>query len=541
MLAFQYHDRQIITMNAPERASTLPLLLFTMALTLPGWSIGATTNWWNLDWPLRQNIQISTGANTPDKGYADYTARLTGLDTASLIADNQLEPDCSDLRVLYWDGSGWSNLAYHLLNCNSASSDLRFAMQADVPASSSDDNYYLYFGNPGAGAAPALSPTNVYLWFDDGASNRIGSGTGAGRTGSQYLHGRTDAWHGTGWDDSATWNAAGYYDFDTGDNFTSGYRRGVDERDVLVEAEFFHTDCYAINMTTGVAARIITSGSGGSENSSHYLAAQRGENSNCSGGGYAGDGDVDENQRANTAVDGPNPAAIIENQWRKQALAVFGGATTNVRYWDNDSAWSNPGYPTVTTNISNSYTTSVTARGEAGIMTAQDQGRWRNLLIRRYVEPEPTLTEQGGTEVKNPDLTVVHDVDQPGRDPGTVATWQVTASNTGDGPALEVVIEFQLEQFFWFDLDPASDPGGPPLDGSLAMACVSGCPGSGGLSINSVDYSDDGGATFNYIPSSGAGGAPAGYDGNITDVRVTMSGRLARTESVVLEYKGQVQ
>jgi hypothetical protein len=428
---------------------------------------------------------------------------------------------------------------YHLINCDSASSDLRFALQADLANNTTDDNYYLYYANPDAPAPTAVTPTNVYLWYDDAASNRIGTGTQGSRTGSQYVHGRMDDWHGTGWDDSATWNSAGYYEADTGDNFTSGYRRAVNERDVLVEAEFFHTDCYNINMTTGLATRIISSGSGSNESSNHYIAAHRGENSNC-GSGYSNDGDVEENDRTNTAVDGPNEPAITLNQWRKQALATFGGSTTEVRFWDDDSSWSEPGWPSVGANVSSSYTTSVTSRGEAGLVSAQDQFRWRNLVIRRYVEPEPSVAPNGSEGVQPPSLTVTHSVDQPSRDPGAVATWQVAATNSGDGPAARVVFEHELGRYFWFDLDPDGDPGSP-LDGSESFRCVSGCPGSGNLAVNNLEFSDDNGATFSYTPSSGAAGAPAGYDGNVTDVRVNMSGRLARGESVTLEYKGQVR
>ena len=500
----------------------------------------ATSDWWDLDWPLRQNLAITTGGTAPDKGYDGYTVRLT-LDTATLINDDQLANDCSDLRVLYWDGSAWTVVPYHLIDCDSASSDLRFSLQADISNNSTDDNYYLYYSNPNASAPAPLTPTNVYLWYDDAQTNRVGTGTGTGRSGSSYVHGRMDAWHGTNWDDSTSWNAAGYYEYDTGDNFTSGYRQAVNERDVLIEAELFHTGCYQINMTTGLATRIITSGSGSSESSSNYIAAHRGHNSNC-GTGYGNDGDVEENQRTNTAIAGPDPPAVTLNQWRKQALATFGGGTTEVRYWEDDNGWSTLGWPaaSVGANVSSSYSTSVTSRGEAGLITAQDSARWRGMLIRRFVEPEPSVALNGGTEVKVPNIAVNHTVDQPTRDPGTVATWQVTATNNGDGSADTVIFEHDLDRYTFFDLDPTAAPGGP-LDGSVSIICVTGCPGSEGIAIDTLAFSDDGGATFTYTPSSGAGGAPNGYDANVTDVRVIMQGRLARSESVTLEYKAQLR
>ena len=39
----------------------------------------------------------------------------------------------------------------------------------------------------------------------------------------------------------------------------------------------------------------------------------------------------------------------------------------------------------------------------------------------------------------------------------------------------------------------------------------------------------DGGTTWTYAPASGAGGAPAGYDGNVTNVQWNFTGSLGQT------------
>jgi hypothetical protein len=83
---------------------------------------------------------------------------------------------------------------------------------------------------------------------------------------AQYVRGRIDNWHGSGWDDSLVWDSSGYYTYDTGDSFTSGYRIPVDECDIYVEVEWFHTGCYRLNITTGIPVRgIVQSGTGGNE------------------------------------------------------------------------------------------------------------------------------------------------------------------------------------------------------------------------------------------------------------------------------------
>jgi hypothetical protein len=352
--------------------------LLLLALSLVPFQANA---WWDANYSNRQQLTITTGSTAPDKGYQDYTVRLAALDTQTLIAGGQMQADCDDLRVVYYDGSSWSEVDRHVVNCNSAATEIRFMLQADIADDTIDSSYFIYYGYAGAGAPTAVSTTNVYLWYDDASTNRSGS----------YVHGRIDAWHGTGWDDSLAWNPAGYYTYSNGDNYSSGYRRDVDERDVLIEAEFYHTGCYPVNMTSGVMVRgIIDSGSGGSESSEHYYATNRGHQAAC-GGGYTHDGDIFKEFRTTTAVDGADPPAIASNQWRKQALAAFGGATTNLRFWDSDSGWSALGWPDAASLHASGTDGSYTGRGFAAIMTAQDQARVRNIIIRRYVEDEPVV------------------------------------------------------------------------------------------------------------------------------------------------------
>jgi hypothetical protein len=47
-----------------------------------------------------------------------------------------------------------------------------------------------------------------------------------------------------------------------------------------------------------------------------------------------------------------------------------------------------------------------------------------------------------------------------------------------------------------------------------------------GISGVTVEFSNDGGATWTYVPASG-GGAPANFDANVTNVRFVMTGDIA--------------
>ena len=83
------------------------------------------------------------------------------------------------------------------------------------------------------------------------------------------------------------------------------------------------------------------------------------------------------------------------------ALAVFGTAPTQLRFWDADAAWSTLAMPPASAlQATGAAAHEHTGRGFAGVMTAQDIGQLRDIVIRRYTEPEPAVTLE--TEVARP-------------------------------------------------------------------------------------------------------------------------------------------
>jgi MSHA biogenesis protein MshQ len=375
------------------------LLLSHLALPL------AAQPWWDGQFGYRQQVLVETGSNTPHNGYIGYTVRLENLDTASLVAAGRLSANCDDLRVAYWDGSNWTQLDRHLIDCNTAATDLRFMLQAEIADNSSDGGYYLYYGSASAGSPNPLATDNVYLWYDDASSNRL----------SSYIQGRGDDWHGTGWRDSFSWNGAGYYTYDTGDNYTDSLRRAVAERDLYIEADFYHFTAYDFDMTSGLTVRYLSSGgSGASESSSHYYVTNRADSPFQISTGYTHDLSIMKDNRGDIAIgpaDGESAPAISGNQWRKQALAIWGINDTNGKFWDDDiSANVGPmGWPTKTESKSGTDASDREGEGDAGLIVAQDGALVDNLLIRRYTEPEPTLTPMT-VEIR---LLSYHAMDEP--------------------------------------------------------------------------------------------------------------------------------
>ena len=501
-----------------------PALVALLIGALSGVARSATPLWWDTGYSGRFNVAVGVGAIAPDKGYAGYTARIAAFNTQALVASGDLRADCADLRIAYYDGLGWQDLPRHVIGCNTTTTDVRFALAADIPAGSSDDNYYAYFGNPTPSPAAAVTETNVYLWFDDASIDRSGS----------YVRGRVDNWHGSGWDNSLVWNPAGYYSYDNGDNFTSGYRRGVDERDVYIEAEFFHTGCYQLNITTGLLVRGSTQGSSGNESSNSYYASNRGEYPGCTTNGYTHDGDIVVRNRPTTAVNGPNPPDVVPNTWRRQGLAVWQTSPNSLAFWDEDNstAWSALGYPSnANLHVAGTHSSNVSSRGFAAVMTAQDRARLRNVLIRRYVQPEPQLTltldsPQPAIVLQKSLLTVsdpINNQNNPKAIPGAQIDYTITASNSGAGSADadSVVVTDPLPASVTLFVGNLS--GGGPIE------FIDGVGGAAsGLALNFgslADTTDDiefstNGVDYSYVPSPDA----QGFDAAVRFVRVRPSG-----------------
>ena len=95
----------------------------------------------------------------------NYSVSVT-MDTASMVSSGKVMPSGNDLRVVYKSGSSWVELDREVDGMNTSSTQVWFKTQASIPANGSDNNYYVYYGNPNAGNPPS-NKSNIYLWFDD--------------------------------------------------------------------------------------------------------------------------------------------------------------------------------------------------------------------------------------------------------------------------------------------------------------------------------------------------------------------------------------
>ena len=95
--------------------------------------------------------------------------------------------------------------------------------------------------------------------------------------------------------------------------------------------------------------------------------------------------------------------------------------------------------------------------------------------------------------------------------PGTDLTYSIAFTNTGSAPATGLVVT-----------DPI------PANTDFKVGSVTTTPGSTGLTVT-IAYSNNNGSTWTYTPASGSGGAPSGYDRNVTNIRWTFAGSLSPT------------
>lgn len=109
--------------------------------------------------------------------------------------------------------------------------------------------------------------------------------------------------------------------------------------------------------------------------------------------------------------------------------------------------------------------------------------------------------------------------------PGTDVTYGITFTNTGAHNAANLIVSDPVPSFLDFKLGTTTQT----LPGGLVMT---------------VTYSNNG-TTFTYVPVSGGGGAPTGYDRNVVIVRWTLTtgqlGTLAPANTGSVNFTAQVR
>ena len=202
------------------------------------------------------------------------------------------------------------------------------------------------------------------------------------------------------------------------------------------------------------------------------------------------------------------PAALTATAIAGTGWSCVLGTLTCTR---NDALAAGSSYPaiTLTVNVSQSapasVTNSVAVSGGGQTNTSNDTAT------------DPTTINAGV-----PNIMLVKSVDPTGTQiPGTDLSYTVIYTNSGTAPA---------QNFIIIDPNPANVD---PLERvfhnvDFKVGSMTSTPGTSGL-VATFAYSNNGGTTWTYTPVSGGGGAPAGYDRNVTNIRWSFAGNLSQT------------
>jgi fimbrial isopeptide formation D2 family protein/uncharacterized repeat protein (TIGR01451 family) len=153
-------------------------------------------------------------------------------------------------------------------------------------------------------------------------------------------------------------------------------------------------------------------------------------------------------------------------------------------------------------------------------------GTYQNPAVATYIDPARTTPLGTTTSAYNPASSTAEDVAVVGgpnvslvksvtpnspQPPGTDLVFSINFTNSGGMVARTLVIT-----------DPV------PANTDFKVGSVTSSLGTTGLTV-AVAYSNNGGSTYVYTPVSGGGGAPAGYDRSVSNIRWTFTGNLSQT------------
>jgi len=228
---------------------------------------------------------------------------------------------------------------------------------------------------------------------------------------------------------------------------------------------------------------------------------------------------------------------VISDVIPAQTVYVSHTAEAGTTFDDSDSnlipdTWNIPSIPanttyTLTINVKAGIVPVTMTATNTAALTASDQTDEDNsnnsASVDVDIEPVPVLTMLKYTA-------------SPTVNPGSNINYSIQVTNTGGVAAHNVVITDVLSPFSMLRIDT--------YGASTPFQLTDGMPTSGmTLTGATITYSNDSVApySYTYTPVSGGGGAPSGYDANVTSWKIEMPGTMNPSNSnFVIDYQAQI-
>jgi uncharacterized repeat protein (TIGR01451 family)/fimbrial isopeptide formation D2 family protein len=140
-------------------------------------------------------------------------------------------------------------------------------------------------------------------------------------------------------------------------------------------------------------------------------------------------------------------------------------------------------------------------------------GNW-SISVTAKEGTEGTISNTGYflMTVGVPNVFILKSANTSSANPGTIITYTLQVKNTGVGTANTVTLTDAIGKYI-----------AVPVTSSFTF--TDGSPASG-LTLGTPSYSNNGGSSWTYTPVSGGGGAPANYDGTVTNWKIIMNGTM---------------
>lgn len=185
----------------------------------------------------------------------------------------------------------------------------------------------------------------------------------------------------------------------------------------------------------------------------------------------------------------------------------------------------------MTLSATGTETPSLTKIYQYGPYTPTTTGNW-NISVTAAEGTEGTVSHTAYATLPvmapMPLLSILKSASLANANPGQAIVYTVQIANSGAGAGSNVILRDDLSPYAAFNLNS--------YGAGIRFSFTDSAPASG-LSLGTPAYSNDNGSTWTYVPVSGGGGVPAGFDGAITNWRIPMTGTIRSGGSFSLNYQ----